>query len=247
MLVLIALANTACDQLGLDPKTSLSSCLTDKDKENYANLIANEKDGGAKIGGYAYTPSNVPEENIQALADDLNALNTKHDTYRQGFECQYWGQDNGFFNNLSSSGVDVDPDFLDPAKYKAKFKISSADVLSTLGQQSWQGKNVYVFPGISRIPWENASENSKEEAIKRINTTYNEIRKELGYDNAVDLFDPVNDYIYPHATYHQVYISNFVKAVVNPDNSDLQNLVDAMNPVEENVVNLFINRAPDTI
>ncbi|MBI3142861.1 MAG: hypothetical protein HYZ16_08540 [Bacteroidetes bacterium] len=244
---ILALLFTACDQLGLNPDLQGTDCLDQADKDNYANLIANEKGVSATLTQYGFNVDNVPEAERQTLSDDLKNLNDQHDTYRHGFDCQYWGEDNDFLNFISLENEDIDPDFLDPAVFKSKFMVTDDDVLASIGQSDWTGKEVYVFPGISRIPWEDASQAAKEDAIERINGAYNKIRSDAGFTDETELFDPVLDYIFPHATYHQVYVSNFASLLSNMDNTGLRDLVAKMESVEHNIITKFIDRAPDTI
>lgn len=238
----------SCDQLGIDPNLNVDDCLTDSDRDNYANLIANEKQGSTIMAGYDFDPELVPESERQNVYDELTALNGPHDEYRKNFECQYWGEDNKILTGISEESKDqVDASFLNPSTYKALFKIESEAILETINQDDWKGKDVYIFPGISRIPWEGASQTNKERAIERINEAYNKILIDLGEEGNKQLFDPINDYIFPHATFHQVFVSRFASAVISPDNLPAIELVQEMAELEKNVVEKFINRAPESI
>lgn len=236
---------SACDQLGIDPNVNVDDCLTQKDRDNYKNLIANEMATTAIIELYEGDPELVPETERQSVYDELTSLNTLHDEYRTKFECQYWGEDNDILVGISEESKDqVDVSFLDPALYKGLFKVDANNVLTAINQEDWIGKEVYVFPGISRIPWENASQASKEKALEKINVAYNDVRTELGETGSKELFDPINDYVFPHATYHQVFVSQFAGAIINQNNEPLKQLVADMKTVEMNVITKFIKRAP---
>jgi hypothetical protein len=247
-IIATAVLLVSCDQLGVDPNVNVDDCLTESDRDNYASLIANEKEGSTIMAGFNYDPELVPESERQNTYDNLTDLNGPHDEYRKNFECQYWGEDNKILTGISEESKDqVDATFLDPAAYKALFKVTSPEVLATINQEDWVGKDVYIFPGISRIPWEGASQTNKERAIERINEAYNEILIDLGEEGNKELFDPINDYIFPHATFHQVFVSRFASAVISPDNLPAIELVQEMAELEKNVVEKFINRAPDSI
>ncbi|MFY0673179.1 MAG: hypothetical protein JXQ87_07230 [Bacteroidia bacterium] len=247
-IIAFGLLSIGCDQLGIDPNVNVDDCLTESDVENYAKLVKNEKDGGTIMAGYEFDPELVPESERQTVYDDLTALNGPHDTYRKNFECQYWGEDTKILTGISEESKDqIDATFLNPSSYKQLFKIESSAILEAINQEDWDGKDVYIFPGISRIPWEGASQANKEKAIKRINDAYNDILVDLGEEGNKELFDPINDYVFPHATFHQVFVSQFASAVISPNNLPKIELVQDMATLEKNVVEKFINRAPDTI
>jgi hypothetical protein len=247
-IIATAMLLVSCDQLGVDPNVDINDCLTNSDRENYANLISNEKEGSIVLAGYNFDPELVPESERQSTRDKLSDLNELHDKYRKNFDCQYWGEDNKILTGISEESKDqIDATFLNPEAYKALFRITSPKILAALNQENWQGKDVYVFPGISRIPWEDASQKNKERAIERINEAYNEILIDLGEEGNKQLFDPINDYIFPHATFHQVFVSRFASAVISPNNLPAIELVQEMAKLEKNVVEKLINRAPDSI
>lgn len=248
LLVSSFLIFSGCDDLGVDPDVSIADCLTQGDVNHYEMFIANEKEVGVILLSHGLNPTDVSADDRQAVYDELTALNDTHDDLRRGFECQYWGEDNSFLDDLGAeNGAAADPDFLDPAVFKSIFKVESENVLTKLSQEDWVGKDVYVFPGISRVPWEGSSQTNKEEAINRINIAYNEVREKLGLVEDVQLFDPVTDYLYPHATFHQQFVTAYTKALIAPDDQEKKDLVEEMLSVEERVIEKIIERAPDSI
>lgn len=238
---------SACDDLGVDPDITVADCLTQGDVDHYANFISNEKEVSSLLKTEGLDPANIEAEKRQSLHDQLVVLNNEHDELRTGFECQYWGEDNSFLDFLGGDDTEAAAEFLDPVAFKEQFKITSENVLVSLSQSDWAGKDVYIFPGISRVPWEGSSQASKEQAIERINQAYNDVRVEQGLPGDVQLFDPVEDYLFPHATFHQQFVTAYATSLISPDNQDQHDLVSEMLPVEDMVIEKFIVRAPDTI
>jgi len=237
----------ACDDLGLDPEVGIADCLTDEDKQNYQQFIANEKQARELLNTHGMDPDDVPSEEKETLKQQVLDNIEEHNDLRKGFECQYWGEDVDFLDMIATNDEDIDEDFLDPVTFKSLFHVNSADVLTAMSQEDWIGQNVYVFPGISRIPWEGASQANKEEALSRINEAYNALRQSKGVDDEVELFDPVNDYLYPHASFHQVFLVQYQAVLNNPDNVAAKGLVAEMTDVEQVILDKLIDRAPDDL
>lgn len=238
---------TACDELGIDPEVSIADCLTEEDRGNYKMFVANEKSAVSLLEENSMDPKAVPTEEREALKNVLLDNIEEHNTLRKGFDCQYWGEDVDFLEILATSGTSSDQEILDPEAFKSLFQVTSPDVLELLSSNEWVGQQVYVFPGISRIPWEGATQSNKEDALRRINDAYNNLRTEMGLEGDVELYDPVNDYLYPHASFHQAFLVQYQSILNNPDDVKAKGLLQEMTSVEEAVIEKIIMRSPDEI
>lgn len=244
LLVISFLVTLGCEEIGVSPELDITDCLTKKDTLNYKNLISNEKTTATILIQNDFDPANVDEAERDALASQLEQLNADHDTYRQAFECRYWSFDDRYLDQISlAPGGIEDEVFLDPEQFKSTFAIEDQEVLQALSQEEWEGLNVFIFPGVSRIPWEGSSEANRTRAMEAINKIHKEMREAQGMDNS-QLFDPSKDYLFPHATYHQVYLSQFINALSTGEKSDLML---KMENSERAIAEKFILRAPDEL
>jgi len=238
---------SACDDLGIDPEVGIADCLTEEDRTNYSLFVANEKAAVSLLEEHGMVPGDVPSSERDELKDVILENIDEHNTLRKGFDCQYWGEDVDFLDLIATNGTEIDPDVLNAESFKSLFKIESSEVLEALSEDDWIGQDVYVFPGISRIPWEGASQANKEEALRRINEAYNNLRQSKGLEDEVELFDPVNDYLYPHASFHQVFMVQYQSVLNDPNNVNAKGIVTSMTSVEEAIMEKLISRSPDSL
>lgn len=251
-LILTAIAGSsflfsACDDLGIDPEVGIADCLTEDDRSNYSLFVANEKAAVTLLEENGMVPGDVPSAEREALRDVILANIDEHNILRKGFDCQYWGEDVDFLDLIATNGTEIDPDVLNAESFKSLFKIESSEVLEALSEDDWVGQDVYVFPGISRIPWNGASQANKEEALRRINEAFNKLRESKGLEDEVELFDPVNDYLYPHASFHQVFLVEYQSVLNDPNDVNSKGIVSLMAPVEEAIMEKLISRSPDSL
>ena len=234
-----------CDDLEVDPQIDVSNCTAgQKDKDNYALLMANEKQISAQIDLLDFDPNNVEPSKKDSLLSVFSDLNINHETYRKGFSCQYWGTNSDFLNALFSiDATKKDLFMLEPENYKALFKITSNSVKKAINQEDWIKEDVYIFPGISRVPWEDSSPEATIKVIDKINTQYNNMRVLAGLEGNVQLFKST-DHLFPHATFHQVYVDVFISNLKNNSNLELHQ---EMTKTQIEISKRFIMRAPNSI
>lgn len=207
----ISIVFFGCDDLEVDPQIDISNCNANQiDKDNYALLIANEKLVNQQLDSFQYDPKSIETNNIDSFVNTFSNYNVAHENYRNGFICEYWGTNNSFLDALFSiDGNAKDLFILEPENYKKLFKISSSNVKKAINQEDWIKEDVYVFPGISRVPWEDSSPEATIKVIDKINTQYNNMRVLAGLEGNVQLFKST-DHLFPHATFHQVYVDVFI-------------------------------------
>ena len=236
----------ACDDINVNPSVKLLDCFTKEDSTNYELFIGNEKLTANKMGEYGYDPSTVNPDEHQALREELRSHNSFHDSLRKVFDCKSWSSEDDFIAEIViGPAAEVDMEILDPQQYKALFKIDES-MLTTLNQQDWAGREIYIFPGVSRIPWTGATESDRLETIDRINQAFRDIQAQYGVEQT-DLFN-TSDYIYPHASFHQLFTAHFIEAVgEDPDVNTHGQIVTDMHDIEEAIYSKFISRAPNKL
>lgn len=248
LLIVISYVQWGCDGINIDPSVDFSDCVTAADSQNYEDFIRTEKEHSQVLLNMTYNPANLNAGERIDKAAFLDSVNDEHDIFRKGFSCRYWSTDDPYWLAVTAdSNSALDMNLLDPVQYRAMFRVDDPEILEALNQSQWNDFEVYLFPGVSRVPWSGATDQDRMEALERINQAYENQRQHLGLDPAEPLFDVGATYLYPHASFHQVFVRNMSYLMSDTTQMQLTPLLNKMRVYEEEIVDRLITRAPDIL